>query len=196
MKESKFWIWFIPLFLIFCFGVYKLMLISTNTQINKQEVVENKDAKTIKENYEKLNDESIKVNLSSSNSYVLASKEQIAKVFESNGIIYFGEYSSYASRKNVTLLNDAISSTSINKIYFINISTIEEDYLNTLKEKLEVKKIDAADIYLIKNNEVINSFKATKYDDDKELSDEQKDNITKEYLEAINELIEKCDESC
>ena len=144
MKESKFWIWFIPLFAIICVGIYILVSNANKLNMNHTEnVVENQDAKTIKESYEKLNDESIKVQLSENNSYVLVDKDSIEKVFNTNGIIYFGEVSSYASRKNVSLLNEAVASTSVNKIYYINIANVDDDFMSYLLNKLNVKKINA-----------------------------------------------------
>ena len=105
MKKSQFWIWFIPLFLIFCVGLYILLNNTSKVETKPEEVLEiSKDAQKIKEDYERLNNESIKVNLSINNSYVISSKELIEDLLNNNnGIIYFGEVSSYASRKCVTL---------------------------------------------------------------------------------------------
>ena len=198
MKESKFWIWFIPLFLILCIGIYLLLVkantISNNNQENTAKI--NTDAISIKEEYEKLNEESIKVSLSQNNSYVFINKDSIEELFNKDGILYFGEYSSYASRKNVSLLNDVVATTNINKIYFINIARVDDDYNTYLKEKLNVDKINPGDTYLIKDNQVINSIKVDKYDNDKELTKEQTDKLILEYQEKIYDLIEKCDESC
>ena len=197
MKNSKFWIWFIPLFLIACVGVYFLVDRASKYPTNKTQVDEQIDAAAIKEAYERLNnDESIKVELPEDNSYVIANKKMIEEVFKNNGIIYFGNVYSKASRKNVSLLNSAVASTSINKIYFINIANIEEDFTNYLKEHLSINDMKAGDTYLVKENEVISTIISTKYDNDKELSDKDKENIQKEYLEKIIDLAEKCDESC
>ena len=199
MKNSKFWIWFIPLFLIFCFGLYTLLNKTSKVETKTEEVLEiSKEAKKIKDDYEKLNDESpIKVSLSINNSYFIATKEHIEELFNNNnGIIYFGEVSSYASRKSVSLLNDVLQTTSLNKIYYLNIAGIDDDYLNYLKDKLDVKTINAGDTYMIKDGKVINSIKVDKYDNDKELTKEEKETITKEYQDKILDLIEKCDESC
>ena len=42
MKNSKFWIWFIPLFLVVCIGLYNMVVIA-----NKNKVVEVKDSEVI-----------------------------------------------------------------------------------------------------------------------------------------------------
>ena len=197
MKESKFWIWFIPLFAIICVGIYILVSNANKLNMNHTEnVVENQDSKLIKESYEKLNDESIKVQLTENNNYVLANKESIEKVFNTNGIIYFGEVSSYASRKNVSLLNDVVSSTSVSKIYYINIANVDDDFMSYLLNKLNVKKINAGDTYLIKDNNVIHSILAKDYDNDNEFTEKEKESLLNEYQEKILDLIEKCDESC
>ncbi len=197
MKNSKFWIWFIPLFLIICVGIYNLMVISSKKQIIKDDVLEvSKDALTIKEDYEKLNSESIPVTISENNNYVITDKNLSEDLFSGNGILYFGESSSYASRKTLSLLSEAVNSTSINKVYFIYLSKIDEEYLNYLKEKLDVDKIDAADTYLIKDGVVINEIKVNEYDNDQELTSEHKEKLQSKYLIAINDLIEKCNESC
>ena len=119
MKNSKFWIWFIPLFLVVCIGLYNMVVIA-----NKNKVVEVKDAEVIKELYSKQNDSLIKVELSDNNNYVLSDKEVLEKLFNENGILYLGDASSLSSRKNVVLLDEVVSSTSIDKIYFVNISNI------------------------------------------------------------------------
>ncbi len=137
------------------------------------------------------------MSLSANNAYVISTKELIEKLFNnSNGVLYFGEVSSYASRKNVSLLNDVLQTTSLNKIYYINLASIDDEYSNYLKEKLEIKTINAGDTYLIKEGKVINSIKASSYDNDKELTDKEKETIMKEYQEKILDLIEKCDEHC
>lgn len=197
MKESKFWIWFIPVFIVLCFGIYSLMNMSSKVKDNQEAKVEvSKDAKKLKEDYEKLNNESIVVKLPEDNYYVIANKNMIEQVFNTNGIIYLGEVSSYASRKNVSLLNEVLTSTTLSKIYYINMASADDDFMNYLKEKLNSNKLNAGDTYLIKDNEVINTIKADKIDDDKELSDEAKKSIQKEYQEKIMDLIEKCDENC
>ena len=97
---------------------------------------------------------------------------------------------------NVSLLNDVLQTTSLNKVYYLNIANIDDEYSNYLKNKLEINTINAGDTYLIKEGKVINSIKADKYDNDKELTNEEKEKIIKEYQEKIYDLIEKCDEHC
>jgi hypothetical protein len=191
MKNSKFWIWFIPLFLVVCIGLYNMVVIA-----NKNKVVEVKDAEVIKELYSKQNDSLIKVELSDNNNYVLSDKEALEKLFNDNGILYLGDASSLSSRKNVVLLDEVVSSTSIDKIYFVNISNIDEQLTNYLKEKLEVDSLDAGNTYLIKQGIVINEITANDLNNDKELSDKEKETLQLEYQEKILDLIEKCDENC
>ncbi len=191
MKNSKFWIWFIPLFLVVCIGLYNMVAIAS-----KKKEVEVKDAEVIKELYSKQNDSLIKVELSDNNNYVLSDKEALEKLFNDNGILYLGDASSLSSRKNVVLLDEVVSSTSIDKIYFVNISNIDEQLTNYLKEKLEVDSLDAGNTYLIKQGIVINEITANDLNNDKELSDKEKETLQLEYQEKILDLIEKCDENC
>lgn len=191
MKNSKFWIWFIPLFLVVCIGLYNMVVIAS-----KNKAVEVKDAEVIKEMYSKQNDSLIKVELSDNNNYVLSDKEVLEKLFNDNGILYLGDASSLSSRKNVVLLDEVVSSTSIDKIYFVNISNIDEQLTNYLKEKLEVDSLDAGNVYLIKQGIVINEITANDLNNDKELNDKEKETLQLEYQEKIIDLIEKCDENC
>ena len=191
MKNSKFWIWFIPLFLVVCIGLYNMVAIAS-----KKKEVEVKDSAVIKELYSKQNDSLIKVELSDNNNYVLSDKEDIEKLFNDNGILYLGDALSLSSRKNVVLLDEVVSSTSIDKVYFVNISNIDEQLTNYLKEKLEVDSLDAGNTYLIKQGIVINEITANDLNNDKELSDKEKEALQLKYQEKILDLIEKCDENC
>ena len=191
MKNSKFWIWFIPLFLVVCIGLYNMVVIAS-----KNKEIEVKDSEVIKELYSKQNDSLIKVELSDNNNYVLSDKEVLEKLFNDNGILYLGDALSLSSRKNVVLLDEVVSSTSIDKIYFVNISNIDEQLTNYLKDKLEVDSLDAGNTYLIKQGIVINEITANDLNNDKELSDKEKETLQLEYQEKILDLIEKCDENC
>jgi hypothetical protein len=191
MKNSKFWIWFIPLFLVVCIGLYNMVAIAS-----KKKEVEVKDSVVIKELYSKQNDSLIKVELSDNNNYVLSDKEDLEKLFNDNGILYLGDALSLSSRKNVVLLDEVVSSTSIDKVYFVNISNIDEQLTNYLKEKLEVDSLDAGNVYLIKQGIVINEITANDLNNDKELNDKEKETLQLKYQEKILDLIEKCDENC
>jgi hypothetical protein len=191
MKNSKFWIWFIPLFLVVCIGLYNMVAIAS-----KKKEVEVKDSAVIKELYSKQNDSLIKVELSDNNNYVLSDKEDLEKLFNDNGILYLGDASSLSSRKNFVLLDEVVSSTSIDKVYFVNISNIDEQLTNYLKEKLEVDSLDAGNVYLIKQGIVINEITANDLNNDKELNDKEKETLQLKYQEKILDLIEKCDENC
>lgn len=191
MKNSKFWIWFIPLFLVVCIGLYNMVAIAS-----KKKEVEVKDSVVIKELYSKQNDSLIKVELSDNNNYVLSDKEDLEKLFNDNGILYLGDALSLSSRKNVVLLDEVVSSTSIDKVHFVNISNIDEQLTNYLKEKLEVDSLDAGNVYLIKQGIVINEITANDLNNDKELNDKEKETLQLEYQEKILDLIEKCDENC
>ena len=199
MRKSKFWIWFIPLFALACIGMYNLVSMASKKEAVQQQEKsseKNKDALVIKKEYEDLNEDLIKVNLSESNLYFYADEEAINKLFEGNGILYFGNPKSNASRKNIALLDEVVSSTSINKVYYLDITKLNDGYLNNLKEKLKTKTINAGEAYLIKMGEVIDTIKVDKFDNSRELTDKEKENIQLDYLEKINDLIEKCDESC
>ena len=87
-------------------------------------------------------------------------KEVLEKLFKDNGVLYLGDALSLSSRKNVVLLDEVVSSTSIDKIYFVNISNIDEQLTNYLKDKLEVDSLDAGNAYLIKQGIVINEILA------------------------------------
>lgn len=191
MKNSKFWIWYIPLFLVVCIGLYNMVAIAS-----KKKEVEVKDSAVIKELYSKQNDSLIKVELSDNNNYVLSDKEDLEKLFNDNGILYLGDALSLSSRKNVVLLDEVVSSTSIDKVHFVNISNIDEQLTNYIKEKLEVDSLDAGNVYLIKQGIVINEITANDLNNDKELNDKEKETLQLKYQEKILDLIEKCDENC
>lgn len=197
MKNSKFWIWFIPVFIIVCIGVYFLLIKTSNEQ--ELESKTNEDAIKIKELYEKNNDIEgyIKVELSKNNIYVYMTQEDINKLIkDGDGIIFFGEASSFAARKEISLLNEVVLSTTIEKIYYVDIANIDNTLENYILSNVNIGEIKAGDFVTIENGKIIEYYDSKALDNDEYLTNEEKELLTHEYQRILKELVSACDEKC
>ena len=124
MKDSKFWIWFIPLFLIVSVGLYFMLTKSMkNNNVNL-----NNDALSIKEEYQKNNDNYFNVELSNYNVYKYISNDDIKKLLDNkDGLVFIGDATNNISRKCIVVLNEVVSSTSVPEVNYINIKNINDE---------------------------------------------------------------------
>jgi len=186
MKKSNFWIWFIPIILIVCVGIYFMInKVNEKNIINNTNIVDKKDAIKIKEEYENLNDKdnNIKVNLSENNSYIYATKDNLEKLFSGeNGVLFVGNKNDNISRKTITILEEAISSTSIPNVYYVD---SEGDLLSKVNEKVGAN-IKNGTIVTVKGGNVLESY----------FENLEHDELLKNYRKVIQSLIEACDENC
>ncbi|MBR1417065.1 MAG: hypothetical protein IJ572_04535 [Bacilli bacterium] len=197
MKESKFWIWFIPLFIIMCIGIYILLLRGSDTKKVVEEP-KNNDAIKIKEEYENYNsvEGMIKVSLSEHNAYVYQSEENIKHLIEnSDGLIYFGEVSSFEARKTIAVLDEAVSSTSITNIFYLDVSKLSEDFKNYLLEKFSVKDIMPGTLVSIQKGNVL-EINYPQVFGNTELTDKEHEQLLKSYQKILKSFVDACDESC
>ena len=193
--KSKFWIWFIPLLLISCFGIY-LFLEKNKVDIPEQK----KDSIQIQEEYEELNNNTnyTQVSLGEENAFVYASLSNIEDLFNGkDGIIYIGTTASQAARKTISLLNEAVNTTSIEKIYYIDSKKMESELNILLLKKLNIIKINPATIITVQGGNILKNYSLYhKYENDNLLSEEEKESILGEYKNIISSFIDACDENC
>lgn len=192
-KGSKFWIYFIPLILIVCFGIFTIL------EKNKQEVKEEKsDSVKIKEEYEELNNSYGEVKIGEQNAFVYASLKDVKTIFdEGDGIIFLGTPSSFAARKTIVLLNDVINTTSIEKVYYIDTKTMDSDLNILLLNKLEIVKVNPGTIITVQGGKILNNYSLYhKYENRNELSEDEKEATLSEYKNIVGAFVEACDENC
>ena len=192
-KGSKFWIYFIPLILIVCFGIFTIL------EKNKQEVKEEKaDSVKIKEEYEALNNSYGEVKIGEQNAFVYASLKDVKTIFdEGDGIIFLGTPSSFAARKTIVLLNDVINTTSIEKVYYIDTKTMDSDLNILLLNKLEIVKVNPGTIITVQDGKILNNYSLYhKYENRNELSEDEKEATLSEYKNIVGAFVEACDENC
>ena len=139
MKDSKFWIWFIPLFLIVSVGLYFMLTKSMkNNNVNL-----NNDALSIKEEYQKNNDNYFNVELSNYNVYKYISNDDIKKLLDNkDGLVFIGDATNNISRKCIVVLNEVVSSTSVPEVNYINIKNINDELSDYFEEKIGNSKIN------------------------------------------------------
>ena len=196
MKDSKFWIWFIPLFIILSVGIY--IMLNKNFQntnyINNTNDTDyiNKDAKLIKEEFEKLNDKGYyEVRLSENNAFKYYDLENIKSWLDENRIIFIGSSTDDNSRKAIKLIDEAVSSSSVKEVYYIDASKLTDDQKSVIVNKLDTYEL-VPNTYKLKLGTLITAK-------DKKLFNDlvyNKDITLEKYQEIIKDFIEKCDENC
>ena len=193
MKDSKFWIWFIPLFLIVCVGIYVMLV--RNSQNTDQH--ETNDAIEIKEEYAKYNDEYFNVNLSDGNVYKNINEDGIKDILENkDGLIFIGDAKNNISRKNIVILNNVVLSTSIPEVNYFDKNKINDEFNNYLISKLNVDNILSGTLIATQGGKILNVYYPSYVIDNTELSDNEKQTLTDEYHKIIEKFIEACDENC
>lgn len=189
MKDSKFWIWFIPLFLIVSIGIY--FALSKSVQKNSIEL--KSDAIKIKEEYLKYNDDYYNVNLSNSNVYKYIDINNLKEVLNNkDGLIFIGDSKNNISRKNLVVLNDVVSSTSVPEVYYINIT---DEIINIIKEKKN-SNIYSGTLVAVQGGNILNVYYPNFILDNRELNENDREKLFNEYKEIVNKFIEECDENC
>ena len=193
MKESKFWVWFIPLFLTACIGIYFMI----NKTINRNEVKTNTDAIKIKEEYLADNNNYFTVNLSDNNVYKYINKKDLMETLEKkDGLIFIGNPKNNITRKNIVVLNDVVSSTSVPEIYYIDIKDIDDDLNDYLSDEKDINTIKSGTLISVEDGEILKVYYPTFVIDNKELTTNERDNLFNSYKEIVNKFIEECDENC
>ncbi len=193
MKDSKFWIWFIPLFLIVSVGLYFMLTKSMkNNNVNL-----NNDALSIKEEYQKNNDNYFNVELSNYNVYKYISNDDIKKLLDNkDGLVFIGDATNNISRKCIVVLNEVVSSTSVPEVNYINIKNINDELSDYFEEKIGNSKIDAGTLISVDDGNILKVYYPDFVLDNKELTNEEKNNLFNSYKEIVNNFIEECDENC
>lgn len=196
MKDSKFWIWFIPLFLITCVGLF--ILLSKNKEENKPQ--DNRsDSIKIKEEYQKYNNESsyVSVELSDNNAYKYSDNNKTKELLDSSDVIIFlGDPKNNASRKAIVSLNDAVVQTSIPQIYYYDLTKIDDEFTNYLKGKFNVDKLFAGSTFAVQKGNVLSYYYPEDLDNDKSLTDSEKSDLLSVYQHLISDFIDACDDNC
>ena len=135
LKNSKFWKVFIPLFAILCVVITIILCVQVyGNKNNSGDKGEEKvsDSVLIKKEYEDYNDKKndsdisyVNVSLPDNNSLIYASEDGIKKLFENgSGVLFLGNAESNEARNVIGVLNDAIMSTSVPKIFYYDIVKI------------------------------------------------------------------------
>ena len=193
MKESKFWIWFIPLLLIVSAGIYFMLAKNTNNNYTEEKT----DAVKIKEEYLVDNENNFAVNLSDTNVYkYISSFDLKALVEKKDGLVFIGDTKNNIVRKNLVVLNDVVSSTSVPQVYYINYNDINSDLKKYLEEKPDTNGIKAGTLIAVESGKILNAYYPNYIEDTKELSENEKEVLFNTYKEIVNKFIEECDENC
>ena len=124
----------------------------------KEEVViEKSDAVKIKEEYESLNNTKNENNqrlypnvvLDENNVFVKSNENEIIDILNSEGYIYFGDYTDAYSRSLISLTDEVSKNNNISKINYFDISTIKDEIaLDDLNEPI-IKKQGSNSYYKI-----------------------------------------------
>ena len=192
MKNSKFWIWFIPLFVILCIGIY--INLSRNSQNNNNNIT---DSVKIKEEYIKDNDKYYNVELSDTNVYKYIDTNTLNDIFNNkDGLLFIGDKTSNMARKDITVLNDVVSSTSILQVYYVDVNDLNDDLKNIINEKTDNVEISGGTLIAVQGGKVLNIFNPKYTINSTELSDSEKLLLYNDYKDIINNFVEECNENC
>lgn len=152
IKNSKFWIWFIPFLLIICIAVWSMLVYLKNKNTTTS------DAYKFRTEYAELNNQTNESNgktyptveLNNNNPFVYASVDDIKNLFDNGtGVIYFGFPTCPWCRNLVPILNEAVNNTSIEKVYYYNIKSIRSSISFDDNNKLVNEKGDDFYYYLL-----------------------------------------------
>lgn len=124
-----------------------ILILCISSGCNKK-VLEKTDAIRFKEEFEKLNEQTIEnttyqtVTIPEDNAIVYSSIEEILALLENGtAIIYFGAPDDFASRREIETLLNTANMVGIEKIYYLNITEIRDiKYLDTNKQVITEKE--------------------------------------------------------
>ena len=194
MKKSKFWIWFIPLFLIGSFGIYCMLKKYVNNNDNNNE---SNNSINIKELYSKNNNDYYAVNLSDTHVYKYTNNEELKELLNKNdGLIFIGDANNNKARKDLVVLNDVVSSTSVPQVFYINKSDINDELNKILKEKTNESDIVAGTLISVEKGNILKVFYPNYVLDNKELPVGERELLFDDYKGIVNKFIETCNEDC
>ena len=193
MKNSKFWIWFIPLILIISIGIY-FGLVKTNQNNNSNN--NKSDATRIKEEYSNKNDY-YKVSLNDSNVYKYISVEDLKELLDKkDGLVFIGNPNDNISRKAISALNDVVLSTSIPEVYYIDINNVNDQLKSTILDKAKISNINSGTLISIESGNILKVYYPSEVLNNNELSESEKQSLYDIYKKIVNNFIEECDENC
>ena len=180
MKKSKFWIWFLPAFLILCVGLYISISIVDSMNIKRSNT---KDTKVVDE-YKEVKEGLDEVNLSDTINYIYVEQDNLSDLINNkDGILFIGNSNDNISRKSLQVLNDSVLSTDIENIYYLNNENINEDTLKLIN----IAKLSNGMFITFSKGSIVTVIR---------YEDIESDKLNDTYLNSIKLLIETCDESC
>lgn len=172
----------------------------------------NPDAKKVKNEYEQLNgtvSEDDKtypyVDISSNNILRYTDVTEILDIFDNSGdaVIYFGYSSCLYCRSVIQVLCDTASSTSLDKIYYLNVEEVSHDdnynkLVDILGEAFIIdvngqKEIYSPLVLFVVNGNVVSYNKGTLFSQEDpyvELDDYQVEGLSEIYRYGINDVLD------
>ena len=188
MKESKFWIWFIPLLIIISIGTYLLIDSASNKGYNS-----NNNSKTNEETKQKAVSDDFS-DLKNS-VFLYADKDKVDKIFNGeDAIIYLGSKSDELTKKSIVVLNKVVISTSIENVYYIELDDITDEFKNYLLEKFEIEKLLPSTVVTVQDSKVLDIYTDDEYEED--LIEGDSDDLFEVYQDLVDVFIEACDSDC
>lgn len=168
-------------------------------------ITKNPDGEKFKEEYEKLNDVPSeegktypKVEISSNNIMKYTDIEEVLNIFKEhkNAVIYFGYSTCLYCRSAINVLLDVASTTDLDTIYYLDVSSEDSKYselLNVLGEEL----IEDGDVYVplvifVVDGTVVSYNKGTLFSQDDpyiEMDEFQVKGLSEIYYYGINDVL-------
>ncbi len=143
-----------------------------------------------KEEYEKYNDEYIKLELEDAKLIQYSTTSEINNIIKNKtGVIYIGSPKDNLSRKVIDILLEVADNTGLEKIYYV-------DSLDGIEgiDDIENKKIPL--VLFILEGKIVNYHIGT-IDDKIDLTDDEIIELYNSYSEGIHQVLQDaCDESC
>lgn len=177
-----------------------LLVIITGCGSNKN----NDDALKFKNEYEALNNSSVKMDISESNPIKYATFDEIVEVLtKGTGVVYFGFPGCPWCRNVIPVLFDVAKENNVDTIYYFNPREIRSDgddayqkLITILNDYLEendegVKTLYVPDVYFIKDGKIMGNHLSTvdsQNDPYTALTEEQTTELKNIYQELFNKI--------
>lgn len=151
---------------------------------------DNKDKNKFQVEYEKYNDNYIKLDLSKGNIVEYSDLDKINSIIgNGSGVIFIGDAKDNLSRRVVDVLLSVADNTGLNKIYYYD----SLDGINGI-DSIENKKIPL--VLFVFEGEVLDYHVGT-IDDKVELSEDEVIELYNKYSLGVHKVLnDACDESC